>query len=286
MKVGTVVSLHRYPVKSLGGESLAAVDVTPNGLPGDRAWAVRDEERGGIRGAKRFPELMTASARYSEAPATTGSSTAVITLPDGTEFDTDDPAAERHLSKLVGAPITFWALQPPENVEHYKRGRPLLDDPRQEARRVFARTPDEPLPNLQGFPKELVKYESMPGTYFDAYPILLVTRSSLDYLATRRPESRWDARRFRPNVLIETDGATPFPERSWVNRRVRIGTAVFQVMRTCPRCAMTTHPFDDLPADPGIMRTLVRDADGDLGVYATVLQTGRMDTRDTVELLD
>jgi uncharacterized protein YcbX len=126
----------------------------------------------------------------------------------------------------------------------------------------------------------------MPCTYFDAYPILLVTKSSLDYLATRRPESRWDSRRFRPNVLIDSPDAAPFPERSWVNRRVRIGTAVFQVMRTCPRCAMTTHPFADLPADPGIMRTLVRDADGDLGVYATVLETGRMGTRDIVELLD
>jgi len=286
MNIGRVVSLHRYPVKSLGGETLTSTTVTTNGLPGDRAWAVRDEERGGIRGAKRFPELMTASARYRKEPADLGSSVASITLPDGTEFDTDDPDAELHLSKLVGAPITFWALRPPEDLEHYRRGRPLLDDPREEARRVFARTADEPMPNLQGFPKELIKYESMPGTYFDAYPILLVTTRSLDYLAERRPTSRWDPRRFRPNVLIETESAAAFPERQWVNRRVRIGTAVFQVMRTCPRCAMTTHRFADLPADPGIMRSLVRDADGDLGVYATVAEPGRMTARDTVELLD
>src|SRR5262245_48567623 len=253
MPIGHVASLHRYPVKSLGGESLASAIVTPHGLPGDRAWAVRDEERGGIRGAKRFPELMTARARYVQEPADEGSSPAEVTFADGTRFMTDDRAAARAFSKLVGAPVTFWPLRPAEDLEHYRRGRPLLEDREQEARRVFARTPDEPLPNLHGFPKELVKYESMPGTYFDAYPILLLTTSSLTHLQRCRPDSRFDARRFRPNVLIETSGADPFPERAWIGRKVRIGSAVFEVVRTCPRCAMTTHAFQDLPRDPGIM---------------------------------
>jgi uncharacterized protein YcbX len=285
MRVGHVVSLHRYPVKSLGGESLASATVTPRGIPGDRAWAVRDEERGGIRGAKRFPELMTASARYVHEPALEGSSPAEVLFPDGTRFMTDDPEAASSFSRLVGAGVTFWPLRPADDVEHYRRGRPLLEDREQEARRVFARTPDEPLPNLHGFPKELVKYESIPGTYFDAYPILLITTSSLAHLEERRPDSRFDVRRFRPNVLIETSGNDPFPERAWIGRDVRIGSAVFRAMRECPRCAMTTHGFQDLPRDPGIMRTLVREADGNLGVYATVAQPGVVSVRDTVELL-
>ncbi|WP_082093314.1 MOSC domain-containing protein [Demequina sediminicola] len=39
-----VVSIRRYPVKAMGGESLESVDIDGRGLVGDRAWAVRDEE--------------------------------------------------------------------------------------------------------------------------------------------------------------------------------------------------------------------------------------------------
>ena len=42
--VGTVESIWRYPVKSLGGERLTSVDVEARGLAGDRRWAVRDAE--------------------------------------------------------------------------------------------------------------------------------------------------------------------------------------------------------------------------------------------------
>ena len=83
MSNGTVSALYRYPVKSMAGESLTTLELGPRGVPGDRAWAVRDEERGGIRGGKRFPELMQCSARYTETPPLEGSIPAEITLPDG-----------------------------------------------------------------------------------------------------------------------------------------------------------------------------------------------------------
>jgi uncharacterized protein YcbX len=40
--VPTLLEIRRYPVKAMGGESLAAVDVEPRGLVGDRAYAVVD----------------------------------------------------------------------------------------------------------------------------------------------------------------------------------------------------------------------------------------------------
>ena len=92
MSHGTVAALYRYPVKSMAGESLTKLELGPRGVPGDRAWAVRDEERGGIRGGKRFPELMQCSARYSQTPPLEGSIPAEITLPDGSRLAISDAA--------------------------------------------------------------------------------------------------------------------------------------------------------------------------------------------------
>ena len=63
-----VSQVWRYPVKSMQGERLDSVELGPRGLPGDRAWAVRDEVRGGIRGAKQLADLMKYAARYPAQP--------------------------------------------------------------------------------------------------------------------------------------------------------------------------------------------------------------------------
>ena len=76
MRSPTLIELFRYTVKSLMGESLTAIEVTEAGIQGDRAWAVRDERRGGIRGGKKLPQLMTMGAR-------TGTDVTTITAPGG-----------------------------------------------------------------------------------------------------------------------------------------------------------------------------------------------------------
>ena len=284
MSVGTITSLFRYPVKSMGGETLNAITLGPKGIFGDRAWAVRDEERGGIRGAKRFPELMSCSAKYLEDPAPEGSSPAEITLPDGRQFMTSDQSISERLSELVGSPVSFWPLMPEDALDHYKRGAPLEEDMMKELRRVFAREEDEPLPDVSAFPPELVEYESIPGTYFDAYPLLIMSQQSLDYLSGVKPDSIFDVRRFRPNLLVDAPSNDPFPELSWLGKTLRIGSATFKIELECPRCVMTTHGFDDLPKDPKIMRTLVKDAKGSLGIYANVEAPGTVSVGDTVDI--
>jgi uncharacterized protein YcbX len=286
MTIGRVTGLYRYPVKSMMGEALEQVSLGERGIPGDRAWAVRDEERGGIRGGKRFPELMQARARYLEPPPAEGSTSAEVELPDGRRFAIDAAEAPGAISELVGGPVSVWPLLPAENLEHYRRGEPITGDMEEELRRIFGRTADEPLPDLSVFPELLMTYESPPGTYFDAFPLLIMTRNGLEHLQEASADHQFDVRRFRPNILLDIDGEESFPENAWAGRSLRIGEVTLQMEIVCPRCSMTTRSFDDLPSDPGIMRSLVKNAEGNLGMYASVPEAGSISVGDTVELLD
>jgi len=284
MKVGTISGLFRYPVKSMAGERLDELSLGPRGVPGDRAWAVRDEVLGGIRGGKRFPELMQCRAAYDGTPPTEGSMPARITLPDGRQLAIDAAETPELLSELVASPVTVWPLLPEDRLDHYRRGAPVLEDMEAEFRRVFGRTEDEPLPDVTKFPDFLTEFESPPGTYFDAFPLLVMTNESLDHLQRTAPDHAFDVDRFRPNLLIETESEEAFPERGWPGRTLSIGGTEIRIEMDCPRCVMTTHGFGSLSKDPGIMRSLVKHAGGDLGVYASVRTPGKIRIGDTVGL--
>ncbi len=79
-----VRELWRYPVKSLQGERVASAAVTPEGLEGDRRFALYDLETGLGLTARRVPELLFASARWH------GNGEIEITLPDGSPAPHDD----------------------------------------------------------------------------------------------------------------------------------------------------------------------------------------------------
>ncbi len=282
----TITDLFRFPVKSMMGEACESLQIGPRGTVGDRVWAVRDEVRGGIRGGKKIPSLMTLSARFSGEVAQEGSSPAVITAPDGDSRDTGDDDVNAWLSEKLDHEVTLWPLLPADALEHYRRGAPDSEDFEAELRDMFARTADEPLPALDLF-AEVIEYETPPGTYFDAFDILIMSRQSLDSMARHRPESNFDVSRFRPNLLVDIpDSDSDFPEEAWTGRKLAIGDVVLEVVGACPRCAMTTHAFADFAKDPGIMRALVQANGGNLGVYARVIDTGRVSRNDSIEVFD
>jgi len=69
--VGTVVSLWRYPVKSMMGEELNACEVTERGLCGDRAYGLVDQETGKLASAKhprKWGRLFDFRADFVEPP--------------------------------------------------------------------------------------------------------------------------------------------------------------------------------------------------------------------------
>src|SRR3982750_1147358 len=91
---GSVVSLWRYPVKSMIGEELNASEVTERGLVGDRRFALRDRETGKVGGAKnprKWANFFDFRAALVESPHSGSTMPAVrITLPDGTIATSED----------------------------------------------------------------------------------------------------------------------------------------------------------------------------------------------------
>lgn len=281
-RVGSIESVWRYPAKSMMGDAFPSLPAGEHGVVGDRAWAVRDEVRGGMRGAKKIGGLMRLHARYVEEPQSGGSPPPIeVTAPDGQQVRSDDADADEWLSAFLDHQVTLWPLRPKEDLDHYRRGAPDTDDVGAEMRAMFGREPDEPLPTFEGIPLDvLVEYESPPGTYFDAFPIHVVSDRSLATLAALAPESEFDVRRFRPNVLVAVDRDVEgdFPEESWIGKRLEVGDVALEVTAACPRCVMVTRDLADLPADRRVLRTIVRHADQNIGVYATVVRPGTLQT--------
>ena len=277
MSTASVTNIYRYPVKSMMGEALRAANIGEVGILGDRGWAVRDEKRGGIRGGKKIPQLMTLAAQ-------SGPGAPIIIAPDGDSASASSEGINEWLSDKLNHPVTLWPLLPAEQLDHYRRGAPDTEDFEQELRTVFGRLPEEPLPDLTGF-EELLEFESPPGTYFDAFPISIMSQQSLATMNQLKGESRFDVRRFRPNLLVdipETDH--PFPEQAWVGKTLSIGSVKLKIDMTWPRCSMTTHGFDDLPRDTEVMRKLVNHSDGNLGIYASVQSPGKISLEDHIAI--
>jgi len=120
----------------------------------------------------------------------------------------------------------------------------------------------------------------------------VLTTSTLDQLNELRPESRFDERRFRMNVILGTL-ESGFVENDWLGRALEIGDDVrLTVSLPDPRCVMTTLAQAELPKDTEILRTLARhnriDVAGGLypcaGVYATVAAPGTVRAGETAVL--
>ena len=198
---------------------------------------------------------------------------------------TDDEDCDERVSAALGHRVALEALRPADDLEHYRRGAPDSDDVMAELRGLFGREPDEPLPDLSVFPPEIMEFESPPGTYYDAFPLLVVTTSSLRSLAEALPDAAVDVRRFRPSLVVDTGDAPGYPEFDWTGRSLSIGDVELEVGVRCPRCVMVTQEIDDdAPADRSVLRHIVRELGQDFGVYAKVRRPGRVRVGDEVRL--
>ena len=181
--MGQVAQISVYPVKSLAGRQVAAVEVETAGLRGDRAWSVVDADTGERVTVKTTPQLREV-------------------VPTGdTEADTIT------LTELLGRPVRLAA--------------------------------------------------SGAGPQVDAAAVHLVSRTAIDRATDGDVPEGCSADDPRANLLLQLDGGQD--ERAWVGRRLQVGTAELEVVRTPKHC---------------------------LGVYAEVRTPGRVADGDEVRLLE
>ncbi|MXX48914.1 MAG: MOSC domain-containing protein [Chloroflexi bacterium] len=288
MSVGTVTQLWRYPVKSMAGEQLSAAEIDQNGVAGDRGWAVREIEADVTRNAREMPKLLQFASAYAESPSFDQRSPAVtITTPDNLQVQSADENRDQQLSEILGRPVMLTPLHPADDLAWYARAQiPEGVDPMQALRQLMGMQEDDPLPDFSGLPPDLQNFSSPPGTYFDCYPIHIMTTSSLNTLAESGGGEDVDVRRFRPNVLIDTGDAEGLLEVDWTGKKLRLGEVIIELQTTTVRCSVPAHAQRDFGSSRAVGRALIENTKQHLGSYCNVLQGGTVNVGDDVELID
>ena len=188
-----------------------------------------------------------------------------ITLPDGAIVNSEQPDLHQILSKVLKREVTLSSSPGPRTA-----------------------TAEEYWPDIEGLDhRDTVTDFGLPdGTFFDCAFVHLLTTATLDRLRALYPQGRFEVRRFRPNIVVETAAAEKdFVENAWIGQMLAIGDAVrLRITGPCARCVMTTLPQSDLPKDAGILRTAAQHNRAHVGVYASVLQGGRVRRGDSVRV--
>ena len=268
--IGKVVSIWRYPVKSMIGEELNSSYVTERGLIGDRVYALIDQQTGKVASAKnpgKWGKLFDFHAAFIDSPQTAENIPPVrITLPDGSQIFSNHGEIDRTLSRVLSREVSVMnsSLEKPSYEEYW--------------------------PDIEGLAqRETVTDEAMPPqTFFDIAVIHLLTTSTIDRLRELYPEGRFEVRRFRPNIVVESASEEKdFIENSWVNMKLRIGEEIeLKIIGPCTRCVMTTLPQGDLPKDLGILRAVAKYNQVHAGVYASVHRGGTIHRGDNILQLE
>jgi uncharacterized protein len=280
--VGTIGALWRFPVKSMLGEELDAADVSEGGIVGDRAYALVDKETGKVASAKHpklWPDLLGCRAAFVEPPRPGDElPPARIDLADGTSVLSDTAGVDAALSRFFGRDVELARAAPDDyTIDQYHPDEENLG-PEGHRDEVTETKLGAAFFNERGLPSAVPA-----GSFFDLFPLSVLTTSSLDRLGELQPGSRFDVRRFRMNVIVDAR-APGFVENAWLGRSLDLGDDVrLTVVMPDPRCVMPNLAQQDLPKDPQILKALVEHnrievAGSGLypcaGVYAVAESTG------------
>jgi uncharacterized protein YcbX len=231
------------------------------------------------------------TARYVDEPGTTGAVVPVeLTFPDGTTVRSDAPGVDDVLSKFCGRDVTLASNA--NEGQALEEVWPTIDGlaPQELVAAMSAGRVED------GQPVSDIPVASMApaGTYFDLTTLHVITTATLRQLAQLEPDADFDHRRYRPNVLVESDVAAGFVENDWVGTTLALGdTLRARVDLPTMRCVMTTLAQDGMPADRRTLQTIARHNRIEItgiglwacaGVYGSITDAGAVAVGDTVEL--
>jgi hypothetical protein len=110
LATGRVTELHRWPVKSMAGQPVDALNIDERGAAGDRAHALFDEFKGAPRRltVRQVPRMLLWHAGYDGADVTPQDVPfPELTAPDGRTFDWRDPELPQALEDDLGRPVAL-----------------------------------------------------------------------------------------------------------------------------------------------------------------------------------
>ncbi|WP_168800958.1 MOSC domain-containing protein [Peteryoungia ipomoeae] len=230
--VGRIKEVWTYPVSSVGGQKQERLVVAPGGIAEDRRFALFDAETGLAAAPEREPRWRP--ALFMEANSSSATAMPQLHFPGGERFWLDDPTLNAKLEAYFGFSVRVG----------YYASKAVHADIR--------------------FPITSNRYE--PAA------LHVVTTSSLAALGAILGSSELDARRFRPSILIDTDGMEGFIENDWVGNLLFVGNNPISVTEPARRCGMTMIAQPGLEENPDILRSIMRHNKRHLGVYAEVGQ--------------
>ena len=213
-------NLYRYPVKSLGGQSVPSLIPESRGFKDDRRWMFTDqngkfitrravptmcEYAAEIHGDElRFVRISNGSILGAVAGARTGSKRIAVTVWDdsltATLIEDDGIPAIAEALGIPGARLVYMGKDD---------RRPV--DPR------YAKAGEE-------------------VSFADGFPYLVTSTASLADLSARVGEDL-EEHRFRHSIIVENE--TPFEEDNWTE--ISIGSHHFRLPKPCARCIMITQ---------------------------------------------
>jgi uncharacterized protein len=260
--IGTIESLWRYPVKSMGGEMLDEAFMGFSGFYGDRCYAFRNSAA-----RKGFPYLNAGvqpqmllyrpKFRHPERAAQPPNLAEASSIAPGVNPANAEP--DDLLLDVVAPSGAVVAVDDPALIEM------LCEGLRGENRLTLVRS-DRALTDCR--PVSLISLQTV-GQIEDELGIPL------------------DRRRFRANIYLDLTSDGGFKEDELVGRKVRLGSkAVVAVLERDPRCKLMSLDPDTGAHDPEVLRKVAQAHGACAGVYCAVLVEGTLARGDSVEVLD
>jgi uncharacterized protein len=248
------LSVHRYPVRSMQGESMGAAALELTGVDGDAATNKVLSAKNRSLG----PRLLACSAATDAVFGVT------VDVGNGPIAVRERGRVEDALAQALGRQVVI--AERLQDGDVYESWWPPI-----------------PGTTLSDVTVDLpVAMSTKAATFVDLAALHVISTTTPAHLANLSGEGPVDVRRFRPNLVLATAGRHGFSENSWRGRQARVGGAVIEFGSPTPRCVMTTLAQADLGDAPGLLKTVAEhnrtDIDGlrfaCAGAYAEVVHPG------------